>query len=501
MRLEEKRKRLVEGLPHIYGWKWYRWAKQFHDSYNRMKLLVAANQISKSSTQIRMMINWCTDPNTWPHISNRTPRLFWYLYPTQDVIRTEIHTKWIPEFLPSGEFKDHPQYGWKLDGTSKVVEGIQFNAGPYLQFKTYGQGAKVLQTSTLDAVCCDEELPEDMYQELMARLMSSDGIFSMVFTATLGQEMWWRAMEAKGDQELFPDALKMNISMHDCMYYADGTPSKWTEEKIRKEKMKCRSRAEVLRRIYGRFIRDEGKKYPVFDPEKHYVAPFTVPDTYLLYPGVDIGSGGGNGHPAAIIWLAVAPDFKKGYIIDGWRGDHAITTSGDILRKFRQMKYSKPLNRYRVAMQSYDHQSRDFLTISSRYGESFSPANKNQERGEQVLNTLLKCGMLKIFDTEELRKLGSEMMSLLTITPKSKAKDDMIDATRFGVMSVPWDWSEIKEEDDKSEPEEIEPEFFTEEEVLSMDIRLRRGEDVDRREDLDPWGVEAEIQEWNECYG
>jgi len=499
--LEEQRASVVQGLPHIYGWPWYAWAKEFHDSYNRMKLLVAANQISKSSTQIRMMIKWATDKSCWPHITNRDPRLFWYLYPTQDVIKTEVVTKWIPEFLPRGDFKNDPTYGWELDKDSKAIHGIQFNSGVYLGFKTYGQRGSVLQTATLDVVACDEELPENLYDELVARLIATGGIFSMVFTATLGQETWWRAMEAKGDQELFKDALKMNISMYDCLYYKNGKKSPWSEAKIAKIKRKCKSKAEILRRVYGRFIRDEGKKYPTFQPETHFIKPRTIPTSYKVYAGVDIGSGGGEGHPAAIVFLAVSPDNKIGYVIDGWRGDLAITTNGDILEKFRKMKYSSPLNKYHIVNQAYDWQAKDFLTIATRYGEPFVPAKKNQERGEDMVNTLLKCGMLYIFDTEELRKLGSEMISLLSSTPKTKAKDDFCDATRFCVMSVPWDWSMIEAlEEGVEELEERQiKEEFTEEELLEMQIRERRGENI--HDDNDDWGFDNDIDEWNEAYG
>ena len=47
--LIRKRQEMVKNLPHLYGRKWYRWAKAFFDSCNRMNLLCAANQISKGA--------------------------------------------------------------------------------------------------------------------------------------------------------------------------------------------------------------------------------------------------------------------------------------------------------------------------------------------------------------------------------------------------------------------------------------------------------------------
>jgi phage terminase large subunit-like protein len=459
-----------------------------------------------SSTQIRQMIHWATEPLVWPKISNREPRLFWYLYPTMDVIKTEVDTKWVPEFLPRGIYKSSEKYGWEIDRTSKAVEGIRFSSGVYLQFKTYGQGAKVLQTSTLDVIACDEELPEDMYDELNARLIATQGIFSMVFTATLGQEMWWRAMEVRGEGELFKDALKMNVSMYDCLKYEDGSPSPWTEQRI----ATIKSKSEILRRVYGRFVKDEGKKYPSFNPEIHFVEPKKIPTSYRLYAGVDIGTGGGVNHPAAITFIAVSPDYRIGYVVDGWRGDNSITTSADILDQFRKMKYNSHLNKYHIASQAYDHASKDFFLIATRAGEPFVPAKKNHQEGEDMINTLFKCGMLFIFDTDELRKLGSEIMSLMAAAAKGRAKDDFTDSMRYAITQVPWDWSILESADTLSDDEKgelldkseaIRMGNLSEDEVIALQIRERRGENIYGDGKKENWGYGEEIEEWNNYYG
>ena len=53
----EERIKLREGLPFLHGWKWYSWARAFFESQNQVNLLCAANQISKSSTQIRKALS------------------------------------------------------------------------------------------------------------------------------------------------------------------------------------------------------------------------------------------------------------------------------------------------------------------------------------------------------------------------------------------------------------------------------------------------------------
>lgn len=86
IQLLERKIELQEGLPHIHGWKFYPWAREYFEAQNKETFLCAANQISKSSTQIRKMIHWATNQDLWPTIwPFSRPRQFWYLYPTRDV--------------------------------------------------------------------------------------------------------------------------------------------------------------------------------------------------------------------------------------------------------------------------------------------------------------------------------------------------------------------------------------------------------------------------------
>jgi len=73
--LQEKRK-IQALLPHLYSWPWYPWARAFFESRNKINLLCAANQISKSSTQIRKCIHWATATELWPSLWKTTPRQF-----------------------------------------------------------------------------------------------------------------------------------------------------------------------------------------------------------------------------------------------------------------------------------------------------------------------------------------------------------------------------------------------------------------------------------------
>jgi len=468
-----------------------------------MNLLCAANQISKSSTLIRKAIERSTNPKLWPvlwpHIwpenENIRPQ-FWYMYPSGEVATAEFNNKWVPEFLPRNGFKIDANYGWEEDKEKGVIKAIHWKNGSILQFKFYSQALVNLQTATVHGIFADEEMPADYYPELTARLIATDGYFDMVFTATLGEMLWYRAMESVGtDAEAFPDAFKQTISMYDCLKYDDGSPTPWTDDRIKKVIAACSTAQEVRRRVFGRFVKETGRKFPAFSPERHFKKACKITADRSIYAAVDIGSGGENGHPAAILFLAVAPDFRHAYAFKGWRGDGISTTSSDILDKFRDMRGSS-----RCTLQIYDQQARDFFTIASRQGESFVPAKKSHELGEDIVNTLFKNDMLHIFDDASLQPLGAELLTLNKTTAKQKAKDDFADALRYACTSVPWDFTGVKgfiEEVDK-EPEEGRP--LSAEEYLVLEIEARRG--TMKKKTQDSWDdFNEDIDFWNEEYG
>lgn len=484
--LLEQKIKLKEGLPHLYGFPWYAWARKFFESTNTLNLLCAANQISKSSTQIRKCIDWATDVKKWPRLWRNRPLQFWYLYPSKDQATVEFEKKWIPEFLPRGVFKDHPEYGWKEEYRGKDIFALHFNSGVSIYFKTYAQDAQHLQSGTCHAIFCDEELPEELLDELLFRLAATDGYFHMVFTATLGQEFWRQAMEVQGEGERFPDAFKQTISVYDCLKYDDGTDSHWNEGRIKRMEARCRTKQEVQRRIHGRFVKDSGLKYQGFDPDRNTCKGHKLPATWSIYTAVDIGSGGKENHPAGVIFVAVNPEHTQGRVFKGWRGDGVDTTSGDILTKFLELKGAlRPVGQY------YDHANRDFFNLAQRIGEPFAPAEKSHDIGEANLNTLFKMGALKIHldpGDPELPKLVQELLTLTATTPKTKAKDDLIDPLRYCVAKIPWDWSSIAEI-------EIDDKVIDKRELTLEDQRRGTFDET-----TDYVTISEEIDAWNELY-
>lgn len=477
--IEEK-----ETLPHLYAFKHYKWSRKFFESTNKEIFLCAANQVSKSSIHIRRFIHLATEKSLWkkfwPHL---TPNQFWYLYPTKDVATAEFFTKWM-QFLPKN--KDCPKYGWKHEMDRKLIKALHFNSGVSIYFKTYAQDSVDLQSGTCFMMGLDEEAPVELLGELQSRLNATDGYLSAVFTATIGQDYWRRTIEPNpGEKEEHPNALKLQISLYDCLKYEDGSSSHWNEERIDRIKSRCPTQMDVLIRVYGKFAAAGGRVYESYDPMANRSPNHPLPKTWHIYAGVDIGSGGEKGHPASIVFIAVDPLFRKGRVFKAWRGDGISTTSGDILIKYMEMR-----GKLSPVLQLYDYSSAEFRQMAEAAGENFERADKSQESSQRILNTLFKHNMLSLQEgDEEIDKLSTELCTLLRTTPKQNAKDDLIDALRYAVTKVPWDFGAM-------EGMPVIP-VNAPKDVSNEDLRrgLVLGEDSDKAL------VDLEIAEWNDRYG
>lgn len=447
--LKEKARREAE-LPHLYL-PMYFWQRNWFNSSNIYNFLTAANQVGKSSCNIRKAIHWATDKSIWPQLWTKAPTQFFYFYPGLTLATMEFENKWIPELLPNGSMKEDATYGWDAEYKNSNIHAIHFKSGVSIYFRSYGTDSQNLQASSPQAIFCDEELPVDLWPELNLRLTSCGGVkegrgyWHMVFTATLGQEFWRKTIE--GDQ--FPTALKMQISWWDCLVFDDGRKGLFSREKIlAAEATLTKLQAQV--RIYGKFAIADGLLVDAFNKELHYVEdPEPVPRDWLYFSGVDPG-GGGTSHPGAIVFLAVAPNFKRGRVVKFWKGNsQQNTTAGDILKIYMEMRKGLDL-----VGEYYDYAAKDFSVLAHRAGVPMQRTDKSRDTGNSLVNTLFQLNVLTIDADSESSSLQLveelERLTHAVVTHnKRKARDDGFDALRYGVIKIPWQLDGLSPEEEK----------------------------------------------------
>jgi hypothetical protein len=349
---------------------------------------------------------------------------------------------------------------------------------------------------------CDEELDATLYSELKFRTVATNGYFSLVFTATKGQEFWRLAMEPKdGEKEMFPHAWKRTVSMYDCMFYKDGRPGKFSKERIEEIKGTCKSEAEVQRRVMGRFVMSDNLSFPWYSPSKHLVQPSmvgSVPESWDIYAAVDLGSGAlsESSHPAAIVFVGVNPEKTKARVFRAWRGDGEKTAAGDVYEQYKQMCVT--LGREPV-IKSYDYESADYGILVERAGDFWYRAEKNIARGQELVNSMFKFNVLTLDEGDmEIQKLSAELQSVSVDGGKDQ-RDDLVSALRYDVMKIPLDWNKIRELNKDIEVEDV-PKQAEKQENDREQLRKRllgKTKDVDFGHE----SVEQELEFWNEMLG
>lgn len=474
-----------EDLPHLYGYPWYQWAFEFFNSVDKFAFLCAANQISKSSTMIRQAINWATDKDLWPKLwpQRSKARTFWYYYPDSNVATVEFEEKWEKEFLPRGEMKDHPVYGWTAKYKYGNIHSLKFNSGVTIYFRTYEQKLTAIQTTTVWAIFADEEMPVKCYDETIQRISATKGYFRMVFTATLGQEFWRRTIEERGAKEKFKGAFKRQVSKYDCLTYMDGSASPWTIEEIKAEEASMSTEAERLKRIYGRFVVDRKKLFPTFERSKCTKETTYMRPNWLNYCGIFFGRGPDK-REVGIALLRVDPEMKMAEVIGGWCGGADDTGGLDILLKYKLL--TRDLE---IVGTFCDSKAKDFIDLANRSGFAFQSVPVPEDRGDKLFNSLFKAGILKIVDIGATDKLLNQIQSC------KRSDKDLIDYEYVGAMIVaainlPWNLSEaVKDDGEPKDPYE------------HMDERLRWYKGIDRPELTGTDDYEAELSEANEDFG
>lgn len=421
-------------LPHLYGYKFFKWSRRFWDSVNRYTFLTCSNQSGKSVVAWRKVIRMCTDTEFQKRAFKTQSKYGLYFYPSLKMATREFKTKIEPQLLPRGDMKNDPKYGWEAEFKDGEIYAIHWKNGWAIYFMSYNMKPSDLQAMSPAFVMADEEMPQVLWGEISARLLATKGLFGLVCTPTLGEEFWRRVFELNS----MPNANVIKATMYDTVTFEDGSPGLRTVEEIEDYKAKLPTQRDIDIRVYGRFAKADGLVYPMFDAERLIVEPDDDARKWPVYCGIDVGSGG-HAHPAAIVFIAVHPDCRQARLIKAWRGNRSeTTTSVDILRKYQELKAG--LN---VVATYYDYQSREFGLQAMADNEPVLQAEKSHDLGESMLNMLFKHGMLLLEDSPEVEELAVELQNLKRGAKKQDAKDDLIDALRYACVKIQFDTSHI----------------------------------------------------------
>lgn len=170
-----------------------------------------------------------------------------------------------------------------------------------IQFKAYDQGRKKFQGRTLTGgLWLDEEPPEDVYTECLARLTATDGIVMLTMTPLLGLS------DVVG--YFFPEPNTKARSLTQFEIYDVGH----LDDEEKAAKVEAYPAHERDARARGYPMLGEGKVFAI--PQSAFECQrFELPSHFRQIGGIDFGYGD---HPFAAVRCALDPDSDCLYVVN-----------------------------------------------------------------------------------------------------------------------------------------------------------------------------------------
>ncbi len=247
---------------------------------------------------------------------------------TRDTVQKELIGPvgaWGTGMIP----KDSLGKFWALAGVPQAVDMIQVKhvSGGWstIGFKNYEQALQAFYGTALDWVWLDEECPQEHYNEILIRTMTTRGLIFNTFTPLKGLTPMVVRFSEKADylagaKELIgipgkdenaeEDARLKDFLSHKAIIQAGWDDAGWLTEEA-KSQMEADTEPHLrAARRSGRPSMGSGNVFPI-SLEDIMVKPFVIPEYFKMLYALDVGW-----NRTAVLWGALDPQSDILYIID-----------------------------------------------------------------------------------------------------------------------------------------------------------------------------------------
>lgn len=172
-----------------------------HKDPKKKRIVWGGNRSGKSRVGATECVWWAT--GTHPYRATPKPCRIWAVgldYPT---VRDGIKPMYFDVLLPKGEYK-----WWQADQLYEITKGP--GKGSIIGLKSCDSGREKFQSVTRDFIWLDEEAPEEIFNECLARLLDVDGSLIMTFTPLEGLTWSYRRLflNESSDPQVSPHRLR-----------------------------------------------------------------------------------------------------------------------------------------------------------------------------------------------------------------------------------------------------------------------------------------------------
>jgi phage terminase large subunit-like protein len=412
------------------------YAKQiaFHSLRARERLLIAANQVGKTyGVGMEYSYHVCGwYPDWWPDASRRFthPITGWTCGVSLEGLRDGAQRILLGNVGQEGTGaipkKRIIQIARKQNNAVDFIRvrwgDINGSKESFVSFKSYDQGRQKFQAASVDLVWFDEEPPADIYTEGVTRTNATKGDILITFTPLEGVT----EVVQKFLYENNPDRAYVNMTIEDAQHI-----SKEERDKI----IRGYKPHEVEARTKGIPILGSGRIYPV---EEALVAieSFPIPKHWPRLGAMDFGWD----HPFAAVELVWDREADVIYVVKAWRIDKRTPAEqAAVLRLWGdELPWAWPhdgLNTEKGTGEALAKQYRKHKLKLTEKRATFPDGSNSVEAGLLDILQRMQGGRFRVFSNllewfEEFRLYHRKDGKIV------KAGDDLMDATRYGVMMI-----------------------------------------------------------------
>jgi phage terminase large subunit-like protein len=313
----EALRRLGEGLqeashePNLYDYVPSEKQLQFHSDQNPDRLYIGGNRSGKSLGSTIEAIWWLT--HTHPY--RKTPEgpvrgrvVAVDFLNGVDKIILPLYKQWLPKsYLINGSWSD---------SYSRERHVLTLNNGSFVEFMSQDQDLDKFAGSSRHFVHFDEECPQTVFRECLARLVDTDGVWWMSQTPVQGMEWIY--------DEIYEPAKKGERAIGIVEAEIHDNPSLSPDAIKRFLDMLPPEEREI--RAKGQYLHLGGSVFPDFTPSTHCLpkGSFTPTSYHRIIRTMDSGYT----NPTVWLWLAVDEDnnvtvFREHYAAKKTVAEHA----------------------------------------------------------------------------------------------------------------------------------------------------------------------------------
>jgi len=264
----------------------------FHSATKRHRLYIGGNRSGKTTGGIAEDIWWLTGRHPYRRIPQGGVR--------GRIVGVDfvngIEKILLPEFKRWCPVADLRGGTWS-DAWDTQERTLHFENGSFVEFMSYDQDVDKFAGTSRHFIHFDEEPPQDIYIECIARLVDTGGSWWMTLTPVMGMQWMYDDIYIPGTQNPNSNVSVIEVEMYENPHLGAAEIQSFLESLPAEDRDA---------RVKGKFQRRGGVIFKSYSVSTHVIDDFELPPPGIgeVYASLDHGYN----NPTAWLWHYISPD-------------------------------------------------------------------------------------------------------------------------------------------------------------------------------------------------